>query len=386
MSSLPFPHHAQANPSPQNKPTTTIHLTSSDSSVIESMLFPTTYPEREMATESMSSLESRTKSCPLTLAEQEQEQETTVPIPFPAVGAAPKYQYHVYGTGRPSMDWVSWLNLDDPDGVEVPAIFYDYSDDSDDDDDSTECGGCVLCEGRDGGDGEDEDEDEDMDADDETVCTERENSLECDGICSSGETTDCQDTPASSPRETEEPNTNTARDLMQTDVINLKISALGLLPAHSFLSLPQVKEYLAKLSRDEIMSLLCEHLHLDKVTATKNQVTTCTVTLTGLAWSNLPIIRPFFPKTREVRDLECDFMAEFQDLPIESLGQALTKMLCTKTTPEVFEILIEPRVESPVLELLEMYGSAAAMGEFGLHLEGWWQSLYQNMPNVAEDF
>ncbi|KAL2826649.1 hypothetical protein BDW59DRAFT_160837 [Aspergillus cavernicola] len=191
--------------------------------------------------------------------------------------------------------------------------------------------------------------------------------------------------------------TSHTKTLTQSDLIALKSATLSLYSPSSFVSLPQVSEYLAMVPKNEIISLLDSHLRLYKATATTKITTTTELKLDHPDSTIRHILHQAFEKdTQDTEVQEPDFLASLRDTQISVLREALRKALARLDVPEIYQILIAPRVRDEGAAFMELYGSAAARegdgeawgkeGGFGLHSSRWWESMYKGLEEFDEDF
>ncbi|KAL2859900.1 uncharacterized protein BJX67DRAFT_386508 [Aspergillus lucknowensis] len=167
--------------------------------------------------------------------------------------------------------------------------------------------------------------------------------------------------------------------LTQSHIVALKAYTLGFYSPSRFMKLPQVIECISRLGEDEILSILEEKLQLSSVKGTK-----CTrLILQHPDSGKLRIIRRAFPQKMDDDDreiVEYNLMAAARELSISELRELLRSTLETMETQEIYQTIFAPRVTNHELMLVELYGSAAAMGEvngfeFGLHSQQWWDCM-----------
>ncbi|KAL4807512.1 hypothetical protein BDV18DRAFT_158729 [Aspergillus unguis] len=287
-----------------------------------------------------------------------------------------EYRYHVYGTGRLHHDWEAFLADTDmgDGGNEEEEEDEDEEDPEFDEDNDAEgcdcnCLYCADCEGC-------------------SCCGEIENEEMLDhGLMiqnqdySEGQEEDDEDSFSSG-----ELHQTPSRSLNQMDIVALKTGLLTLLPASKFMDLPQVQRYVEMLSKEEILSLLHSHLGLDEISAVRKRTIITRVVVHHPSEKTLNSIKEVFASEaeRETIEEEYDFVAGLREENLQGLRGILKKALCGMDTARIYQILIEPRVMYPVLELMELYGSAVVMA--GQESErSWWGNLYAGNDGLDED-
>lgn len=290
-----------------------------------------------------------------------------------------QHQYHVYGTGRPRMNWTEWVeNLE-----EEPQYVPMESDESEGD----------RYEGM-----EDQNEDIDMPGEKHETYEEWEASIwslpsgdrefqlsETDDTSKSnqgseklltsgttvrngafGEAIEHNFSDSASDTDEEEHAAMPPKTLTQLDIIGVKVNMLSLLPAACFLDLPQVRRCLNQLSKDEIVDMLTEQLDLGRATGVQRK-TIHEMTVRHPDPRTQKRITSLFCQNDELRksEMECDFLTGVREMGVLELRRILTQFFLSMSTAEIYQALIQPRTPPAyhTLELIEMYGSAVTLWE-----------------------
>jgi hypothetical protein len=221
--------------------------------------------------------------------------------------------------------------------------------------------------------------------------SETETESECGGRC------ECEREARSETDETDETDeTEMASDspLRERYITNLKTALLRLYPPSRFIQLPLVKEYIARLTLDEIQSIIQTHVldgsHVLLITRTHTTLEASASSPMSFERAANAMIRRLFPpdRGRAITVETSPLIDAMRAMGVDKLREALPEALKHMTTEQIWAVVIAPKVTVVEPVLIELYGAAAAMGVeegvgFGLGCEEWWE---REGARLAEGF
>jgi hypothetical protein len=174
--------------------------------------------------------------------------------------------------------------------------------------------------------------------------------------------------------------------LRESHITNLKTSLLTLYPPSQFIKLPLVKEYIARLTLEEMQSILEKHLlpdaHAVLIRRTLATLETRPSGSRRVVWApeKSALFRQLIPPNVEDTTTVEDFslIDALRKLDGDKLREAIPGTLELMTTEEIWAVIIAPKVKVVEPVLIELYGAAAAMGleegvGFGIGCAEWWE-------------
>jgi hypothetical protein len=174
--------------------------------------------------------------------------------------------------------------------------------------------------------------------------------------------------------------------LRESHITNLKTSLLTLYPPSQFIKLPLVKEYIARLTLEEMRSILEKHLLADAhAVLIRRTLATLETRPSGsrcFAWApaKAALFWQLFPPNLEDTTRVEDFslVDALRKLDGEKSRDAIPGTLELMTTEEIWAVVIAPKVRVVEPVLIELYGAVAAMRleegvRSGIGCAEWWE-------------
>jgi hypothetical protein len=217
--------------------------------------------------------------------------------------------------------------------------------------------------------------------------SETETESQCNGQCErERETRSESESRTAENDENNQTETEVDTPLRESHITNLKTSLLTLYPPSQFIKLPLVKEYIARLTLEEMQSILEKHLLADAhAVLIRRTLATLETRPSGsrrFAWApaKSALFRELFPPNIEDTTMVEDFslVDALRKLDRGELREAIPGTLELMTTENIWAVVIAPKVRVVEPVLIELYGAAAAMGletgvGFGIGCAEWWE-------------